>query len=208
MRVVKGQAWIHEVAVTTAERLFEGFTFKVADAGERDKALNLRRELYLEEFGDDGLDSLDDSAHHLVALNPQRNIIAALRIVDAAHRPFDLDHFVELPYLDPARIPAEVGRFCISKDYRQVRSDQFVHLGVFKLLYDFASVQGITDLFTLGTYELRSLYRFICFRETDIKCRHHIGNRVVQLMHLDLVALMADRGARPMARFLLNKGQS
>lgn len=191
-------------AVVTTQRLFEGLTFKVANEPERDQALRLRRELYLEEFGDEGLDELDAGAHHLIAINADRRVIAALRLVDAGHRPFDLEHFVGLPELDPGRIPGEVARFCVCKDYRQVRRGQFVHLGMFKLLYMFAEHRGITDIFTLGLTELRSVYRFAFFRETIMTCRHPIGNRIVQLMHLDLLEVKAKyaESRNPVARLL------
>jgi hypothetical protein len=35
-----------------------------------------------------------------------------------------------------------------------------VHLGMFKLLCMFAERHGITDLFTLGLSELRTVYKF------------------------------------------------
>jgi N-acyl-L-homoserine lactone synthetase len=188
----------------TTQRLFEGFTFKVASAREQAQALSLRRELYLEEFREDGLDDLDAIAHHLVALNPEQRVVGALRLIDETHRPFDLEHHVDLPHLGPGRIPAEVGRFCVSKDYRRVRSGQFVHLGMFKLLYAFADQHRITDIFTLGLPELRSIYRFTFFRDTQVVCDHPIGNRLVQLMHLDLVDVKtryAD-SRHPIARLL------
>jgi predicted GNAT family N-acyltransferase len=169
------------------DRLFEGLTFKVASQAERGEALNLRREVYLEEFGDEGLDELDADAHHLIAVNEERRVIAALRIIDAEHRPFDLEHFVELPRLAAGRIPAEVARFCVAKDYRHVHRGQIVHLGLFKLLYMFALDTHTTDIFTLGVVELRRLYKFAFFDELDITCRHPIGDRPVQLMHLNLV---------------------
>jgi N-acyl-L-homoserine lactone synthetase len=191
----------------TTHHLFEGLVFKVATPAERDEVLHLRSELYTREFGNDGLDDLDEDAHHLIAINSKQRIVAALRVVDSDHRPFDLDHFVKLPPLDEDRVPAEVARFCVSPEYRQVRRDQFVHLGMFKLLYDFSNRNGITDLFTLGLPELRSVYRFAFFVARPEQCKHPIGNRRVQLMHLDLVDVRArySHSRHPVARLLFQE---
>jgi predicted GNAT family N-acyltransferase len=188
----------------TQQSLFEGLTFKVASDPERAQALNLRRAVYSEEFGEEGVDQLDDGAHQLIAVNSDHRVIASMRVIDSCHRPFDLEHYVDLPRLGPGRSVAEVGRFCVARDYRQVRSGQFVHLGMFKLLCMFADQKSITDLFTLGLSELRTIYKFAFFKEISRECRHPIGGRLVQLMHLDLVDARAkhNKSKHPVARFL------
>ena len=188
----------------TPQSLFEGLTFKVASDLERLRAFDLRRTLYAEEFGDEGIDQLDDAAYHLVSVNSEHRVVATMRVIDEQNRPFDFEHYVELPTLSPDRSPAEVGRFCVAREYRQVRSGQFVHLGMFKLLCMFADRQGITDLFTLGLSELRTVYKFAFFTEVSEECRHPIGDRLVQLMHLDLIEARAKyiQARHPVARFL------
>jgi N-acyl-L-homoserine lactone synthetase len=184
--------------------LFEGLTFKVANAHEADRALTLRRELYLDEFGCDGLDERDATAHHLVALNADQIVVAAMRIIDVAHRPFDLEDFVELPALPEGRQPAEVGRFCMTKEYRRIKSSQLVHLGMCKLMFVFAERRGVTDLFTLGLLQLRNVYRLAFFTELDIFCQHPIGDQHVQLMHLDIERVRATHATsrHPVARLI------
>ena len=77
----------------------------------------------------------------------------------------------------------------------------------FKLLYDFSNRNGITDLFTLGLPELRSVYRFAFFVARPEQCKHPIGNRRVQLMHLDLVDVRArySHSRHPVARLLFQE---
>lgn len=181
--------------------------FQVATGQERDQFLRLRRDVYLDTYGHDGIDELDAAASHLVALDSNRQVVAGLRIIDSSHRPFDLEQFMELPSLATGRRPGEVGRFCVSKEYRWIQKGQFVHLGLFRLLYTFANEQGITDLFTLGLPILRGIYRLVLFRDTGITCHHPVVDQRVHLMHLDIQELnnLSTSGHR-VARLLFDQG--
>lgn len=189
------------------ERMFEGMTFKLASPDERDRALALRRSIYLQEFSDEGLDQFDEVGLHLVGLNADGRVVAAARLIPPEHRPFDLERHVSLSgILAPERAPAEIGRFCVDAEYRKISRDQFVHLGMLKLIYVISDRRRITDLLTLGLPSLRNVYKAAFFTPLDIMCSHNIGNTLVQLMHCDLIALRTQHaGSRhPLARLLLH----
>jgi predicted GNAT family N-acyltransferase len=184
--------------------VFEGLVFKVADASERARALELRRKIYEEELGHHGIDDVDQGAHHLVACRSDGEIVAALRIVGPEFRPFDFEEFVTLAdVLTADRLPAEISRFCVRREHRLVRSDQIIQLGMFKLAHAFARKHGFSDFLTLALPHLQNLYRIASFRNIGLTFEHPTWGRV-QPMRLDLVALEAQwsRSQQWMARLL------
>jgi len=185
--------------------LIEGFTFKVASEPERRLALNLRRQVYRTELGHDGIDSFDDRAYHLIACTANGDVVASLRIVGPESRPFDLESVAPLiDLLGPSRRLGEISRFCIKPDLRHLTKGQSIHLGMFKLAYEFALRHSLTDFVTLALPHLSRLYSMALFRPLMAEIKHPTWGPV-QLMHLDLMRLADNRSssADRMARFLL-----
>lgn len=173
-------------------RLLEGLTFKVADGRERVLALELRERIYAAELGNAGLDSFDDVAVHLVAATEAGQVVAALRLVRPEHRPFDLEHYVDLSsMLGADRRPAEVSRFCVEPARRQIHRTQMVHLGILKLLYEYAVKHQITDVVTLGLPHLQNVYRAALFEALGAACEHPIWG-TAHLMRLNIADLRAN----------------
>lgn len=184
--------------------LFADLIFKIADENERRQALVLRSHIYGKELGNSGLDRFDESAHHLIGCDSTGRVISALRIVGPDQRPFDLEQLVDLSrLLIPSRCPAEVSRFCVDAEYRQIHRGQMVHLGMLKLLHEFSEHAGITDLFTLGLPHLKNLYRVGFFTALEIECDHPTWGPT-QLLHLDLGAVRRrhEQSSSPIARLL------
>jgi predicted GNAT family N-acyltransferase len=184
--------------------VFGSLVFKVADAGERLRALELRRRVYEAELGHDGIDEFDDAAHQLIVCETGGEIVAALRVVGPEQRPFDLEKFLAISTeITANRSVGEVSRFCVRAEYRQIRKDQFIQLGMFKLLYEFAHLHSLTDLVTLSLPHLRSLYRVAFFRPLSPPFEHPTWGRVYP-MRLDLVDLVNrhSKSQQPMARLL------
>lgn len=169
--------------------MFEGLTFKVADATERRLALELRRAVYEDEFGHAPDQLLDERAHHLVACSEDGEVVAALRILGPEHRPFDIESCVDLSALLPGpRSLALVGGLCVRHDFRGVSRASFLPMGMFKLAYEFARKNRITDFLTYVYPNLHDFYRGAFF-EPLVPTLEHPSWGTVCLMHLDLESL-------------------
>src|SRR6185295_13253889 len=100
-------------------------------------------------------------------------VVATFRLVGPHQRPFDLEQFVDLDGLiGPDRTPALVGRLCIRDDYRIVRKDTFLQIGMLKLAYLFALKRGITDLVMYTYPKLCNFYRRALFNQLGRSFRH------------------------------------
>lgn len=192
-----------------AGSILEGLVFKIADGPDIERALRLRRDVYAKDWSHVGpalvVDDLDRRAHHLIAEDAEGDIVATLRIVASAHRPFDLERYVALSQIfDDDRNPGEVGRLCISHSKRRVRSGAFVHLGMLKLAYAFARKACLTDLVLTAIPRLQNFYRIGFFEAVGIRFEHPTWGPV-HVMRLDLVQLdeKLKKAHQPMARLLL-----
>lgn len=184
--------------------LLHGLVLRVARADERQDVLAFRSAIYRQELGDAGVDRFDESAHHLVACDPAGRFVAALRIVGPDDRPLPLEALIDLSdILGGDRRPAEVARFCIAKDHRQIHRGQMLHLGMLKLVHEFAIKHHLTDLFTLGLPHLKNLYRIGFFAATGVTCVHPLFGQA-ELMHLDMAEVRRQYEDSPnrMARLL------
>jgi predicted GNAT family N-acyltransferase len=169
----------------------------------RARALELRQQVYAHEWPhvpvDIVVDDLDSRAHHLVALDTSQQVIAALRMVGPDQRPFDLDPFVVLSdFIPSGRVPAEIGRFCIRPDQRQIRKDVVLPMGMLKLSYDFARKQGFTDLVIVTWPRLRNFFRLGFFEPVGISLEHPTWGRGT-VMRLDLVNIETHYSDSPLA---------
>lgn len=169
--------------------VFEDLVFKVADEGERNLALELRKLIYEDELGPTGFDPLDGMSDHLVACERTGEVIGAFRLVGPEHRPFDFETHLDVEnYLGEGRSCAMLGRMCIRRDYRPIRRAAFVQMGMLKLAHDVAVKRGITDFFMYTFTHLLKFYRGVFFQPLGISFEHPVW-RQVHLMHLDVVAL-------------------
>jgi N-acyl-L-homoserine lactone synthetase len=188
------------------EPYFRGLTFKVADHDEKERALELRSRIYAAELGDPGLDHFDQVASHLIAIDERTaDVAAAVRLVGPNDRPFDVETFVPLTAVLPAdRQPAEASRFWVRREYRAVHRGQLVHLGMLKLVYEFAKHNSITDIIVLGLPALAKLYRAAFFVPLDISIDHPIWGPT-QIMRLDITDLSrkSERSKGAVAHLLL-----
>ncbi len=191
--------------------MFEGLQFGVADVKQRQRALDLRRRVYAQDWpntpiGKDPIDEWDARAYHLVAWDGDGTIIACCRIVGPDQRPFDLERFVDLStVVAPERSPALVGRMCVHHDYRTVSSKVILPIGMLKASYELARKQDFTDFVMFTFSHLIRFYQSAFFRLVNISFDNPEYCRRSEVMHLDLVDLR-NRQAHsqsPMARLLL-----
>ncbi len=191
-----------------SEPLFEGLTFKVADAAESAHAIALRDQVYKDDVGYVPTDDLDARSYHLIACDRGGDVVAAFRIVGPDQRPFEIEQYVNLfDVIEPDRSPALIGRLCVRRDYRKVRAGTFVQIGLLKLTYDFALKRGFTDLFMYTFTHLLKFYRGAFFKPLNISFHHSGYGCRMHLMHLDLIGLQDQhsKSKSSLARLLFAK---
>lgn len=184
---------------------YPGLTFKVADPGERERALALRREIYGREHGRIPDDEPD--AVHFVARTDAGEVVGAFRLLPPETRPFEFEPMVDVrTLLLPGRRPAHIGRLCVREDHRVVRRGMFLHLGLMTITLAYAEKHAITDL-VLYTFEsLTAFYRVAFFRDARLPFEHPEWGPQV-LMHLDVgdLAARCAESTSPTARLLASR---
>lgn len=168
-------------------RLFEGLTFKVAAGEECRSALELRDEVYTSDLGHVPIDGRDDAATHLVAVDADRRVVAAFRVVE--ERPFDFERFVSIDDLiGDGRNPALIGRLCVRPEHRSVRRSSFLLMGMLKLAHAYAERRSISDFFLYTYPNLIKFYRGAFFDLLGVTVPHPDWGEV-HLMRMDVLAL-------------------
>src|SRR5262249_38880288 len=132
-------------------QLDKHFHCEVVTGVEIDRAIEIRRRVYIEEFGFDlgghgPRDALDDRAFHLLVTNEAGEAVGSLRLIDALDRPFEIESFLDIgKYLSPGRHPAEITRLCVLAPYRRISRAAFVHLTILEGAMRLACQLGVTD---------------------------------------------------------------
>lgn len=165
------------------------FTFKVACSTELGDVLDLRATVYSEDLGQVPQDDLDECATHLIAVSHAGDVVAAFRVLGPDLRPFDFEQYAASSQLIPALArPALLGRLCVHRQYRQIRPNIQLHIGLLRLALRHAKNQGFTHLY-LYTYDnLRAFYRAALFSDTQILFPHPTWG-TVRLMCLEVQAV-------------------
>lgn len=167
--------------------ILAGLTFKVATEGERAEALERRGRIYDSELGACGVDEFDTGAVHLVALDAQERIVSALRII--TQRPLEIEKYVDVRRIANSNHPlAQIGGFWVDKEWRIVRHQRLVQLGMLKSALMFGRSIGVGE-FVMYTYaRLTNLYRAAYFEPVDLRFQHPIWGGV-EVMRLNLIRL-------------------
>lgn len=173
------------------------FRCEVVSGADVERAIEIRRHVYIEEFGYDlggagPRDALDDRAFHLLATTAGDEPVGSLRFLDAPARPFEIEAFLDLtPYLDPRRHPAEITRLCVAAAYRRITQAAFVHLVILEAVLRLAKQLGVTDIIASTRSDLMVFYQYLLFETyPDVVYRHpEIGGAVHTLMRLDLTKI-------------------
>lgn len=157
--------------------------FVIAGPEQIQEAMALRHRVYRRDVGDLRDDGLDERGVHFAAINRGGRMVATFRLVGPEHRPFDLEASVNLSLLLPedAR-PALVGRLCVDPDFRSIRTSLEIHEGMRRLLAEYVSTAGISDLLLYTYRNLMGYYRGLGFRDTGITFAHPAWGSV-SLMH-------------------------
>jgi hypothetical protein len=172
------------------------FYCKVVNGKDADCALDIRRRVYIEEFGFDlggsgPRDPIDDRSYQLLASTADGEPVGSLRLTDT--RPFEIEAFLDIgPYLEQGRRPAEITRLCILAPYRRISRATFVHLAILKEVLRLAWQVGVTDFIASTREELKPFYDYLLFETYPGAVYYHpeIGNTKHTLMRLDLATVV------------------
>ncbi len=174
------------------------FRCEVATGAAIDQVMEIRRKVYIEEFGfrlADGSprDPLDERSYQLLATSASGEGVGSLRLTDAPARPFEIEAFLDLtPFVSPDRHPAEITRLCILPPYRRISRAAFVHLAILDRVLRLARQLGATDFIASTRSDLSAFYEYLLFETYPGAVYQHpeIGGAEHTLMRLDLTTVV------------------
>ena len=174
--------------------LLSRYTFERVTPEQLPVVLAIREHTYVREKGRAlkviQEDAFDQTAINFLASTTEGEPAAAIRF--NPHRPFELESYINIEaYIPSGRRPAEINRFCVLPQFRRISRSGFVHLGLLKIVYDYATSLGVTDLFICTNPQLQRLYESALFEPlTGPTIRYEIWEGDLQmLMKLDLLSL-------------------
>jgi N-acyl-L-homoserine lactone synthetase len=195
-------ATAHEIA--TPERqdgfglgtLLEGYRFYVAQDPETfARALDVRREVYVENFGYDVPvpDEYDHRSWLLVAEHvASGEIIGTMRLTPRAHGPIESEEYFTLPADLDRGDAIEISRFAILAAHRKTRTFlPVVSIGLFKLCYELATLIGAERQIVCTKAERLWSYLSMGFQSTGLKNAYEKLNGVEhELLFHDFSAIL------------------
>jgi N-acyl-L-homoserine lactone synthetase len=191
-----------EYEVAGGQPVDERFECGVVTGAAVASAIDVRRRVYVEEFGFDlggsGWDEIDDRAFHLLATTSAGAPVASLRLVDEDARPFEVERFLEIePFLPSGGRVAEITRLCVLAPYRRMTEASLVHLAILRGVFRLTKQLGVTEILASTRPDLAPLYDYLLFEMYPNAIYEHpeIGGQPHTLMHLNLDAA-ADRYQR------------
>lgn len=178
--------------------LLEGYRFYVAEDAETfARALDVRREVYVENFGYDVPvpDEYDHRSWLLVAEHVESGeIVGTMRATPRNFGPIEAEEYFTLPSdLDRADT-IEISRFAILAGHRKTRTFlPVVSVGLFKLVYELAMVVGAERQVVCTKAERLWSYVSMGFQSTGITTAYEkLNNTEHELLWHDFSAILSD----------------
>jgi len=163
--------------------LLTGYRFFVAqDAETFARALEIRRKVYVEDFGYD-VDVPDEYDHRswlLVAEHVESGeIIGTMRMTPRTLGPIEAEEYFNLPAdLDRAEV-VEISRFAILKAFRKTRTFlPVVSIGLFRLCHDLALFAGAERQLVCSKAQRMWTYQSLGFETTGLTAAYEKLNGV------------------------------
>ena len=175
--------------------LLDGYRFRVADDAETfARALDIRREVYVDDFGYDVAvpDEYDSRSWLLVAEHVETGeIVGTMRIMARDFGPVECEEYFELPESVTSRKVIELSRFAIVRSHRKTRTFlPVVSVGLFKLAYEFARLMGVEQLAVCSKSAKVWTYQSLGFARTGMTTSYAKLNNVEhELLTLDFTTL-------------------
>jgi hypothetical protein len=188
------------------------WTIRPGDTADRDDALDIRRRVYDERFGDghrpDG-DDLDARAYLCVVRLADGTPVASLRVVGPDDRPLEIES--ALPPLEdmlgPDIRPSEMNRFSILPGWRTLGTG--IHMALFQWAFSVIRRDRASHVLVLAPEDVRSIYSFLLFEPIGEQYMHPRVGVSCTPMVLDLRNMPSRyRTARPAFARLLDPDEA
>ena len=181
----KGRSRRATVAGPPSHSSLPGLKLMVAKGGLRSSALQFRRRLFEKEQGTEGLDEFDNHAVQLVG-SVKGEIVAAARLVEPGRRPFGLEQYFDLAvHLGKRERVAELSRYCLHEEWRDIVRGTVLHLGMLKLAILYAQARKIESVVGSVQPRFRALYERVYFKSIGPSFHHPIfGHTTIMLLRL------------------------
>jgi N-acyl-L-homoserine lactone synthetase len=183
--------------------LLDGYRFRIADDADTfARALDVRREVYVEDFGYDVAvpDEYDSRSWLLVAEHVETGeIIGTMRIMAREFGPVECEEYFALPENVASRKVIELSRFAIVRAHRKTRTFlPVVSVGLFKLAHEFARLIGAECLVVCSKAAKIWTYQSLGFDRTGLTTSYAKLNNVEhELLALDFTTLYTDIAGNP-----------
>jgi N-acyl-L-homoserine lactone synthetase len=183
--------------------LLEGYRFRVADDAETfARALDVRREVYVEDFGYDVAvpDEYDSRSWLLVAEHVETGeVVGTMRLMAREFGPVECEEYFELPENVASRKVLELSRFAIVRAHRKTRTFlPIVSVGLFKLAHEFTRLIGAEYLVVCSKAAKIWTYQSLGFGRTGKTTSYAKLNNVEhELLALDFTTFYTDNAGNP-----------
>lgn len=172
-------------------RLLAGYRFHVCETAEdAERALQVRRTVYLDECGYDVPipDEYDARSWLLLAERADTGeAVGSIRVTSRAAGPVEAEEYFRLPSTLRSADVVEISRFAILPDHRKGKALMpTVALGLFKAMLQFLRVQGVQRVVVCAKPERVWTYSWMCFQQTGVRAPYvKLGGSIHELMLLD-----------------------
>jgi N-acyl-L-homoserine lactone synthetase len=163
--------------------LLSGFRFRVCeDAESFAKALELRREVYVGDFGYDVPvpDEYDRRSWLLIAeTESEGEIVGTMRVTPRMLGPLEAEEYFRLPAGLAGPNVVEISRFAIRRSHRRTHAAPRVAVGLFKLCYELVTAIGAEHQVICSKVEKLPTYAAMGFQSTGLTAWYEKLNGVL-----------------------------
>jgi N-acyl-L-homoserine lactone synthetase len=156
--------------------LLAGYRFRVCEDPETfARALELRREVYVGDFGYDlpVPDQYDRRSWLLIAESEEDGeIVGTMRITPRMFGPLEAEEYFRLPAALAGSRVVEISRFAIRRSHRRTHAGPTVAIGLFKLCYELVTALGAKHQVICSKAEKLGTYLAMGFESTGITARY------------------------------------
>ncbi len=162
--------------------------------------------VYRQRYGRVPDDGCDERAVFLIATDHRGDVVASARVIINANRPFSFEKVLDVATMEGVGSePAEIGRWCIRQDHRDVAKARGLHFGLMKMVYLFGRAKAVSDYLMYVYPDLERFYRGLFFKDLGVPFEHPDWGPVrmfsLNLRVLDAKLRVSDTS---LARYLLS----